>query len=92
MPQVTVDEVCDSNFDRTVQFLIEWVSDGEAGAREHLADHADRGGSSLIAVRDQGVTGIVTIRARSRTSYERKPTGQEPDLCTDLCTRRSGTA
>jgi GNAT superfamily N-acetyltransferase len=65
IPDVIIELVGDSNCERTVQFLIEWVSDGEAAAREHLADHAEGGGASLVAVRNHGVIGIVTIRWQS---------------------------
>ena len=65
IPDVIIELVGDNNFERTVQFLIEWVSDGEAAARERLADHTDGGGASLIAVRNHGVIGIVTIRWQS---------------------------
>ena len=65
IPGVITEPVGDHNFERTVQFLIEWVSDSEAAAREHLADHAAGGGTSLIAVRNHGVIGIVTIRWQS---------------------------
>ncbi len=44
---------------------MEWVSDGEPAAREHLADHAAGGDTSLIAMRDHRVMGIVTIRWQS---------------------------
>ncbi len=60
-----IQPVGEDNFDRAVQFLIEWVSDGEPAAREHLADHATGGGASLIAVRNNNVIGIVTIRWQS---------------------------
>lgn len=65
VPDVTIEPVGEDNFERTVQFLTEWVSDGEASARGHLADHAAGGGASLIAVRDHLVIGIVTIRWES---------------------------
>ena len=65
VPDVIIELVGASNFERTCQFLIEWVSDDEAAAREHLADHADGAGASLVAVRDHGVIGIVTIRWQS---------------------------
>ena len=61
-----IEPVAKDNFEHTVQFLTEWVSDGEPAAREHLADHATDGGASLIAVRDHRVIGIVTIRWQSR--------------------------
>lgn len=66
IPGVITEPVGDHNFECTVQFLIEWVSDSEAAAREHLADHATGGGASLIAVRNHGVIGIVTIRWQSK--------------------------
>jgi GNAT superfamily N-acetyltransferase len=65
VPDVIIEPVGEDNFERTVQFLTEWVSDGEPAAREHLADHATGGGSSLIATRNQSVIGIVTIRWQS---------------------------
>jgi GNAT superfamily N-acetyltransferase len=65
VPDVIIEAVGEYNFERTVQFLIEWVSDGEPAAREHLADHAAGGGTSLIAVRDHAVIGVVTIRWQS---------------------------
>jgi GNAT superfamily N-acetyltransferase len=65
VPDVAIEPVDQDNFERTVQFLAEWVSDTEPSAREHLADHAAGGGASLVAVRDHAVIGIVTIRWRS---------------------------
>jgi hypothetical protein len=65
VPDVIIEPLGEDKFERTVQFLTEWVSDGEPAAREHLADHAAGGGSSLIAVRDHVVIGIVTIRWQS---------------------------
>jgi hypothetical protein len=65
VPDVIVEPVGADNFERTVQFLTEWVSDGEAAARGHLGDHAAGVGASLIAVRNQIVIGIVTIRWQS---------------------------
>jgi GNAT superfamily N-acetyltransferase len=65
VPDVLIEPVGEDNFERTVQFLAEWVCDGEAAAREHLADHASGGGASLIAVGDHSVIGIVTIRWQS---------------------------
>jgi hypothetical protein len=38
VPDVIIEPVGGSNFERTVQFLAEWVSGGEPGAREHIAD------------------------------------------------------
>jgi hypothetical protein len=37
VPDVVIEPVGDDNFERTVPFLSEWVSDGEPAAREHLA-------------------------------------------------------
>jgi GNAT superfamily N-acetyltransferase len=65
VPDVIVEPVGGSNFERTVQFLAEWVSDGEPAAREHLADHATGGGASFIAALDHSVIGIATIRWQS---------------------------
>ncbi|MGO9164971.1 MAG: hypothetical protein ACLP7J_30455, partial [Streptosporangiaceae bacterium] len=65
VPDVIIEPAGEGNYERTVQFLTEWVSDDEPAAREHLADHAAGGGASLIAVRDHAVIGVVTIRWRS---------------------------
>ena len=43
IPGVIAEPVGASNFERAVQFRIEWVSDSEAAAREHLADHTTGG-------------------------------------------------
>jgi len=65
VPDVIIEPVGEDNFERAIQFLIEWVSDGEPAAREHLADHAAGDGASLIAVQDHSVIAIVTIRWQS---------------------------
>jgi GNAT superfamily N-acetyltransferase len=65
VPDVVIELVDEGNFELAVQFLIEWVSDGEPAARDHLADHATGGGSSFIAMRGNSVIGIVTIRWQS---------------------------
>ena len=44
-----------------MEFLTEWVTDGPAAAREHLASHAGDEGASLVAVRAGRVIGIVSI-------------------------------
>ena len=64
VPDVIIEPVGEDSFERTIQFLVGWVSDGESAAREHLADHA-AGGASLIAVRAHSVIGIVAIRWQS---------------------------
>ena len=38
---IAVQPVGEVNFEASVQFLIEWVIDGEAEARRYLADHAE---------------------------------------------------
>ncbi len=49
------------NFEASVQFLTEWVCDGEAEARRYLADHAEPEGASLVATRGHDVVGYVAI-------------------------------
>jgi len=61
VPGITVQPLDEGNSEPTVQFLIEWVSDGETEARKYLADHADPEGTSLIATGDSGVIGYVAI-------------------------------
>jgi hypothetical protein len=45
-PGIAVQPVDEGNFESTVRFLIEWISDGDAEARTYLADHAEPGGTS----------------------------------------------
>jgi GNAT superfamily N-acetyltransferase len=59
--QPIVQPVTAGNWALAVQFLAEWVSDGEAGAREHLASHTGAGGASLIAVHDDRAVGFASI-------------------------------
>ena len=56
---IAVQLVDDGNSESTVRFLIEWVSDGEAEARSHLA--VTRDGASLIATNGSDVIGYVAI-------------------------------
>ena len=58
---IAVQPVGDGNSGWTVRFLIEWVSDGEAGARRYHADHAEPDGASLIATDGSDVIGYVAI-------------------------------
>ena len=58
---IAVQPVGDGNFESTVRFLIEWVSDGEVEARGYLADHAEPDGASLIATDGSDVIGYVAI-------------------------------
>src|SRR6201981_2650860 len=57
IPGITVQPVGDDNSGSAVRFLIEWVSDGEAGARSYLAGHAEPGGASLVAAHGHDVIG-----------------------------------
>jgi GNAT superfamily N-acetyltransferase len=61
IPGITVQPVDAGNSESAVRFLIEWVSDGEAEARRYLADHAEPGGTSLIATRGPDVIGYAAI-------------------------------
>jgi GNAT superfamily N-acetyltransferase len=60
-PQTVIEPVSARNAEAAVRFLTEWVSDGEADARQQLADHSGAEGASLAAVRDAQVIGIATI-------------------------------
>jgi GNAT superfamily N-acetyltransferase len=60
-PGIIVQPVGEANFEPSVRFLIEWVSDGEAEARTYLADHAGPEGASLIARHGHDVIGYVAI-------------------------------
>jgi GNAT superfamily N-acetyltransferase len=61
VPGFAVEAIDEGNFESAVRFLTEWVSDGEAGARGYLADHAEPEGASLIATRGHDVVGYVAI-------------------------------
>ena len=61
LPGVAVQPVGEGNLQPAVQFLGEWVSDGEAEAREFLADHGEPEGASLIARRGHQVIGVVAL-------------------------------
>ena len=61
IPSVAVQPVDEGNSESAVQFLIEWVSDGEAEARRYLADHAEPDGASLIATCCPDLIGYVAI-------------------------------
>ncbi len=55
-----------ANAEPAVRFLADWVSDGEADARRYLADHAEPGGASLIAMAGWEAVGYVAIVWESR--------------------------
>ena len=61
IPGIAVQPVGEGNSESAVQFLIEWISDGEAEARTYLADHAEPNGASLIATDGADVIGYVAI-------------------------------
>ena len=58
---IVIQSVGEDNFEASVQFLIEWVSDSEAEARRYLADHAEPEGASLVARHGRDVIGYVAI-------------------------------
>jgi GNAT superfamily N-acetyltransferase len=58
---IVVQSVGEGNFEASVQFLTEWVSDGEAEARKYLADHAEPEGASLVATHGRDVVGYAAI-------------------------------
>ena len=51
----------EGNFESAVRSLIEWMGDGEAGARCYLADRAEPVGASLAAAHGHDVTGYAAI-------------------------------
>jgi GNAT superfamily N-acetyltransferase len=61
IPGIAVQPVDEGNSEPAVRFLIEWVTDGDAGARRYLADHAEPDGASLIATAGSEVIGYVAI-------------------------------
>ncbi|WP_020574170.1 GNAT family N-acetyltransferase [Actinopolymorpha alba] len=63
---VRIQPVDEAVLQPTLRFLTEWVTASEAGAHEHLHDHASGGGSSVVALLGDRVVGIVTIRWQSR--------------------------
>ena len=65
LPGIAVRPVDEGNSESAVQFLIEWVSDGEAKARAYRAGHAEPDGASLIATDGADVIGYVAIARQS---------------------------
>ena len=61
IPGIAIEPVDDGNWESSVQFLIEWVSDGEAEARRYLTEHAEPDGASLIATSGSDVIGYAAI-------------------------------
>ena len=53
--------MCANNYAAAVRFLAGWVSDDEADARKHLADHGGEDGASLASVQGHRVIGIASI-------------------------------
>lgn len=58
---IVVQLVGERNFEASVHFLLDWVSDGEFEARRYLANHAEPEGVSLVATRGHDVVGYVAI-------------------------------
>jgi GNAT superfamily N-acetyltransferase len=58
---LVIRSVSEGNFEASVQFLAEWVCDGEAEARRYLADHAEPEGASLVATSGRDVAGYAAI-------------------------------
>jgi GNAT superfamily N-acetyltransferase len=58
---IAIQPVSEGNCEASVQFLIEWVSGGEAEARRYLADHAEPEGGSLAAACGHDVVGYTAI-------------------------------
>jgi GNAT superfamily N-acetyltransferase len=61
IPGIAIQPVDEGNSESAIRFLIEWVSDGEAGARTYLADHAEPDGASLIATCGSDIIGYVAV-------------------------------
>jgi GNAT superfamily N-acetyltransferase len=58
---IVIQPAGDGNFEASIRFLTEWVSDGEAAARRYLADHAEPEGASLVAASGHDVVGYAAI-------------------------------
>jgi GNAT superfamily N-acetyltransferase len=58
---IVVQPIGQRNFEASVRFLVEWVTDGQAEARRYLADHAEPDGASLVATCGHDVAGYVAI-------------------------------
>ena len=61
VPGIAVRPVGEDDSESAVRFLIEWVSDGGAGARSYLAGHAEPRGGSFVAAHGHDVIGYVAI-------------------------------
>jgi GNAT superfamily N-acetyltransferase len=61
LDDIAIQAVDEGNSESAVRFLAEWVTDGEAEARRYLADHAEPGGTSLIATTGSDAVGYVAI-------------------------------
>jgi len=75
IPGIAVQSVDQGNFESAIQFLMEWVSDGEAQARTYLADHAEPDGASLIATDGADIIGYAAIVWQSNYAGSSKSTG-----------------
>jgi GNAT superfamily N-acetyltransferase len=62
---IVVQPIGERNFEASVQFLMDWVSDGETEAQIYLADHAEPGGVGLVATRGHDVVGYAAILRES---------------------------
>jgi GNAT superfamily N-acetyltransferase len=58
---IVVQPVGERNFEASVQFLMDWVSNDETEARMYLADHAEPEGAGLLATRGHDVVGYAAI-------------------------------
>lgn len=56
----------DAHPDAVLDFLAEWVTGSRAAADQHVADHAEGQGTTLIARLDQEIVGLITVRWTSK--------------------------
>jgi hypothetical protein len=68
LSEIVIQPVGEGNFEASVRFLIEWVSDGAAEARRYLGDHAEPEGASLIAMCGHDIVGYAAILWESNFS------------------------
>ena len=61
VPGIVIQPAGGGNFEASVRFLTEWVSDGEAEARRYLAEHAEPQGAGLVAACGREVVGYVAV-------------------------------
>jgi GNAT superfamily N-acetyltransferase len=60
------DYLADSDPDKVLRVITEWVTGAAGATRDHVADHVASEGTTLVARLDEQVVGLVTVRWTSR--------------------------